>query len=204
MSSGVRFISELDLLIVTCFFGRNNLDILEKFCPVCKNKNQREALVCKYCGAPLESFFTEVGVTTKNIETQTGDPVKTAELPINEAAVPPGAIAVYIEDASDPAFVSSDEEFVIGRKKEETSETFLDLSIFGGYHLGISRRHALIRRVESGYELIDLCSTNRTWLNGEQLIPNQAYPLASGSQLRLARMRFFILYRSVPDAKKKV
>jgi pSer/pThr/pTyr-binding forkhead associated (FHA) protein len=180
------------------------LDNFERFCPVCKRKNERKAITCRHCGALLEDNRNEEGMTNKSTESQMLDTGKTAELTFNIAAVPLGAIAIYIEDAADPSFVSSDAEFVVGRKKEETSETYLDLSRFGGYHLGISRRHALIRRVERGYELIDLSSTNGTWLNGEQLVPNKPYPLDSGSQLRLARMNFFILYRSVPDTKKNI
>jgi len=59
----------------------------------------------------------------------------------------------------------------------------------------------MIRREVNGYEVIDLSSRNGTWLNDDQLIPNKPYSLASGSQLRLARMRLFVLYRTVAGVR---
>ena len=117
---------------------------------------------------------------------------------------PADGIAIYIAGAIKPVFVSSDKQFVIGRKiEEEVSEPILDLSEFGGFNMGISRRYVTIRRMETGYEIIDLASTNGTWLNDERLIPNKPYPLASGSQLRVGRMRFLVHYRSIPNSEKK-
>jgi pSer/pThr/pTyr-binding forkhead associated (FHA) protein len=50
--------------------------------------------------------------------------------------------------------------------------------------------------------VIDLSSRNGTWLNDDQLIPDKPYPFASGSQLRLARLRLFVLYRPVLEARQ--
>ena len=125
------------------------------------------------------------------------------ELLIDEALIPIGGIGLYLVGTSDPVFLSTEKEFVIGRKVEEegTTEAFLDLAKLGGYQMGLSKRHAMIQRAEHGYEIIDLSSRNGTWLDENQLIPNKPYPLASGSQLRLARMRLFVLHRSVLEAK---
>jgi len=180
-------------------FGRNALDA--KFCPICKNKNDREAIVCIHCGAALEADFTDAAGTTRTTETRTKGAKEFGELPINEESVPAGEIAIYVEGTSNYVFLYSDDEFVIGRKTEETSKAFLDLSKLGGYHLGLSRQHVMIRRIEHGYEVIDLSSSNGTWLNDKRLTPYKHYPLASGSQLRLARMRFLVLYRPVVPSK---
>ena len=59
----------------------------------------------------------------------------------------------------------------------------------------------MIRRTDEGYVLIDLASTNGSWLNDDRLAPNKPYPLPSGSQLRFGRMRLLILYN--PLKKKK-
>lgn len=177
------------------------MDISGKFCPVCKHKNEPEAIVCRYCGASLEDYLTNEARTTRSTGSQTDDTQKTGKLPVDKAVVPLDGIAIYVESISYPVFLYADEEFVIGRKVEETSEAFFDLTSLGGYRMGLSRRHVTIRRAEHGYEVIDLSSRNGTWLNGERLIPNKAYPLASGSQLRLARLRFFVLYRPVLETK---
>jgi pSer/pThr/pTyr-binding forkhead associated (FHA) protein len=185
--------------------GESILDISAKFCPVCKNKNDREAIICVHCGASLETYATD-SAATRTTDGQTTITEKIGELFLEEAMIPAKGIAFYVESTPKPIFSSSDEEFVIGRKVDgkETSGVFLDLSGFGGYHLGLSRRHAMIRRTKLGYDVIDLSSSNGTWLNDERLIPNVPYPLISGSELRLARMRLFLLYRSIPQTKKKV
>jgi hypothetical protein len=112
-----------------------------------------------------------------------------------EAAIPESGIAVYVEGESNPAYLSAKDEFILGRRVGTTSGPLLDLSPLGGYHMGLSRRHAVIRRTAEGYEVFDLGSVNGTWLNEERLVPHQAYPLPSGSHLRLGRMRLFVLYR---------
>lgn len=179
------------------------MDIYEKFCPVCKNKNEKDATVCRYCGAWLEAHPVEADGITRNAEPPTPDGEILREWPTSEAAVPANGIAIYLESVTKPVFLSSDQEFVIGRKTGETSGKLLDLSPFGGYHLGVSRRHVLLRRTDAGYDAIDLASSNGTWLNDERLIPNLPYPVVSGSQLRLARMRFFVLFRTVAETRQK-
>jgi pSer/pThr/pTyr-binding forkhead associated (FHA) protein len=94
-------------------------------------------------------------------------------------------------------------ELVIGRPSEATLEATLDLSDLNAAQMGVSRRHAKIRRTESGFEVIDLSSRNGTWLNAERLVPNKPYPFASGSQLRLGQMRLLVFYHPVPKETKK-
>ncbi|HLO17285.1 MAG TPA: FHA domain-containing protein [Anaerolineales bacterium] len=171
------------------------MNVSEKFCPVCKTKNELEATVCVHCGAALEDPFLDPGAKTKTTDMQAVTPEIIRDWSIDKAAVPEGGIAVYVEGEFTPAYIDSRGEFVVGRRVGTTSEALLDLAPLGGYHLGISRRHVVIRRTEHGYEVLDLGSVNGTWLNNERLLPHKAYPLASGSHLRLGRMRLFVLYR---------
>lgn len=45
---------------------------------------------------------------------------------------------------------------------------------------GVSRLHCEIVRMQDGYGIVDLGSTNGTRLNGEQLVPYKLYPLQEG------------------------
>lgn len=182
---------------------RRTLEISEKFCPVCKNKNERDALMCRHCGAALDQDLLDAIATTRNAGEQSEDPEKFKGWLLDPALIPRDGIAVYVAGTAKPVFVSSQGEFIIGRRMERSPEAFLDLSNLGGYLLGLSRRHAKIRRAGNGYEIIDLASTNGTWLNDEQLIPHQPYRLTSGAQLRLGRMRFIVLFRTVPETVKQ-
>ena len=172
----------------------------EKFCYICQNKNEPEALVCIHCGASLDKSKYS---TTQNAEIKINYSEKPKEFHIDEAVIPKKGIAVYFAETTKPFVVQTDKEFIIGRKVIETSEPMLDLSDFDGFKMGLSRRHAMIRQVESGYEIIDLSSTNGTWLNDERLVSYTPYPLPSGSRLRLSRIRLFVFYRTVLTGNKK-
>jgi hypothetical protein len=174
----------------------------ETICPVCKNKNELEAVVCRHCGAALHDPFLDPGAKTNDMPVLV--PERIRNWSFNEAAVPEGGIAVYVEGEFNPAYITSGREVVIGRKGETASDISFDLAPLGGYHLGLSRRHALIRRTEHACEVVDLGSVNGTWLNDERLVPHKAYPLSRGSHLRLGQMRLFVLYRPLAETQTNV
>lgn len=180
-----------------------SLDILEKFCPVCKNKNERTAFVCMYCGAQLEEDSSGIARTTRNTGGLFIDSTKIPDSIIDNKLIPEDGIAIYAAGTLKPYYLRTKKEFVIGRKAEETSESFLNLSDLDGFNMGLSRRHAMIRRTEAGYEVIDLSSTNGTWMNDERLVPQKPYQLKNGAQLRLGRLRLLIIHHSVVEASRK-
>ena len=174
-----------------------------KFCPICKNKNAYTASSCSYCGAVLEENLTYAGATTKDTGGLSSIPLDNLGSFVDMALIPQGGIGIYVAGALKPYYLDMDKDLIVGRKLEAASEAILDLSDLDGFNLGLSRRHAMLRRTESSYELTDLSSTNGTWLNNERLAPNKPYPFASGSQLRLGRMRLFVLYRHALEGIKK-
>jgi pSer/pThr/pTyr-binding forkhead associated (FHA) protein len=179
------------------------LNSSEKICPICKNKNEQEAAICRHCVAPLNTE-SRLRATTRNTEIKLNYSEKFEEINVDEKIIPASGIAVYFAGTTKAVEILTEKEFVIGRRViENTSESFLDLSDFDGFKMGLSRRHAMIRRTESEYEIIDLSSTNGTWLNDKRLVPYTPYPLPSGSQLRLSRIRLYIFHRLSFDRKKQ-
>lgn len=151
----------------------------------------------------LEDNHANKADTTKNTGEQLSGPIENGGSHIDFALIPEDGIGIYIEGIAKPYYLHIEKELIIGRKLDATSEAVLDLSDMDAFNLGLSRRHAMIRRKDSGYDLIDLASTNGTWLNSERLIPNKPYPFASGSQLRLGRMLLFVLYRYTLQGTKR-
>jgi hypothetical protein len=179
------------------------LEINEKFCPVCKNKNERNAVFCKHCGALLGYHPWDSSATTKDVTALKKGSTEIAEPSIDDDLIPEKGIAIYVAGASNPIYLDFDKELVFGRKSDKKfDDTLLDLTELGGYQMGLSRRHAMIRKAETGFEIIDLASTNGSWLNEEKLVPNKPYPLKSGAQLRFGRMRLVILYHPISKKKK--
>lgn len=117
---------------------------------------------------------------------------------IDEATIPVDGISFYILRLSKSLIMPGKvKSFFIGRNAQEDSTApILDLEDLEGFAMGISRRHALVRVNEQGYEVIDLSSRNGTWLDGQRLIPNKPYPLMSGSALRVGQERLLVRYRS--------
>jgi pSer/pThr/pTyr-binding forkhead associated (FHA) protein len=161
-----------------------------------------EAVICRHCGAPLNTE-SHLNATTRNTEIKINYSEKPEELQIDESIIPSDGISVYFEGTTKPVEIIKHPEFVIGRRVITTSEAFLDLSDFDGFKMGLSRRHAMIKRKDSGYEIIDLSSTNGTWMNDERLVPYAAYRLTSGSRLRLSRIRLVAYYRILPEGKEE-
>lgn len=174
-----------------------------KFCPICKQKNLRTATICSYCGAILEEHPTVEVTTIKNAGELASVPAGDLRPFIDFALIPEGGIGIYVAGALKPQYLAIDHELLIGRMMEASSESVLGLSDVDAYNMGLSRRHAIIRRIESRYEITDLSSTNGTWLNNERLIPNKPYPFASGSQIQVGRLRLFVIYHHALDVTKK-
>jgi len=171
-----------------------------KVCVVCKRKNEPSAKFCIYCGTPMEHTLATPAAT---------EPMKNCAMPemhppplisletIQRALKPPReGIAIYVENFAVPAEVQKENEFILGRKATvDGGEVVTDLAPYGAIENGVSRRHAKIRRANGGYEVIDLESTNGTWLNYKLLLPNQPYPLQSGGQIRLGRLQLVVMFQ---------
>jgi FHA domain-containing protein len=180
-----------------------DLNTSGKLCPICKNENLYAASVCRHCGALLEENPTNMVAITENTGGQSNAPVENLESFINDALIPEGGVGIHVVGAPRPFYMHIYKELIIGRPRDATLEAILDLSDLDAFNKGVSRRHAMIRRTESGYEVVDLASRNGTWLNAERLVANKPYPLASGSQLRIGQLRLLVIYHTVPRDTKK-
>ena len=173
------------------------MDTLERLCPVCRNKNEDSALVCAHCGAWLDGNPTRAVAIPENIAVQANVPLAHMDVPIDVSLIPADGLGIYVAGEVKPYFLHIYKELIIGRTLDATMEAVLDLSELNAVNMGVSRQHAIIRRTQTGFEVIDLSSSNGTWLNKERLVPNKPYPFASRSRLTIGRMQLLIIYRPV-------
>jgi hypothetical protein len=82
----------------------------------------------------------------------------------------------------------------IGRVDDESEDVDIDLTPYGGRERGVSRRHATLYRTQHTLSLVDLKSTNGTFLNGTRMTPHQPRLLREGDEVRLGNMRFHIYF----------
>ena len=174
-----------------------------KFCPVCKHKNEPGAMVCAYCGSSLE-FSQESPAIIQRVNRkgeETNVLPELTEEAFQKAIKPPKeGIAIYVKGYVAPVGVRKEREFTLGRLLTgDAVEAFVNLEPLSGYENGVSRRHALIRRTNHGYDILDLGSINGTWLNNKRLIPEKPYPLDNGAQIRLGWLQIFVIYQEMAD-----
>ncbi|QPC83231.1 FHA domain-containing protein [Phototrophicus methaneseepsis] len=88
-------------------------------------------------------------------------------------------------------------EMVIGRSDKVTDYApDIDLTQYGAYRLGLSRRHALVRRGQNTLELVDLGSRNGTYINDQALEAEQPQRLHDGDRVRLGNLTFRVAFES--------
>ncbi|MEW6580969.1 MAG: ATP-binding protein [Chloroflexota bacterium] len=81
-------------------------------------------------------------------------------------------------------------EVMLGRGEEGPGLVSLD--DFDADELGVSRLHVALRPTESQLFVVDLGSTNGTWINGRSIGVNTPFSLANGDLLTLGRLEFFV------------
>ncbi len=82
------------------------------------------------------------------------------------------------------------QDVIVGRS--DTTDNFsagLDLTQYGAYQLGLSRKHARIRRNGTQLELEDTGSRNGTFVNEQQLDPHVPYVVRDGDTVRFGNMK---------------
>lgn len=179
------------------------MDSMEIICLRCNQKNDAAALICVNCGASLEGGIpTNVvpppeSMDQESVDNKANSLAEYMGSVIDLKAIPEGGLGIRVAGERKPMYVQFEKELLLGRHTETSQESLLDLTILNAVDLGVSRRHALIRRTATGFEVIDLSSRNGTWLNTERLTPNQPYPLKSGSLLRLGHLQLLIMHQLV-------
>jgi hypothetical protein len=148
-----------------------------RFCPFCQGRNRADAVICEFCGKPLKFIF-EAQPSTLDVTGDTKSFVEDFRKKIEQVnrEVPAKGIAIYLFGLTHPIEVCLENEFVIGRLTEVTEEKVIDLTLYNAFTLGVSRRHLMVRRAGDGYEVIDLKSSNGTWVDGNVLCSNSRLP----------------------------
>lgn len=160
-------------------------------CPNCKHQELTGAFFCSECGMQL---VKTPGQTTQQIEIEPGN-MKTA--PISEQSLPDSTdnwISLHLVDSGQIIPVSGRTEFTLGRVSDrQPIMPDIDLTNHQAFDHGVSRLHAVIRRVDNQVTVMDLGSSNGTHLNGVRLTANVINPLNQGDLLALGKLKIQII-----------
>jgi pSer/pThr/pTyr-binding forkhead associated (FHA) protein len=98
-------------------------------------------------------------------------------------------LRIDVAETNAPLAITFSDHATIGRK--DPIADFIpeiDLTSYGAYQMGISRRHAIIKIVDKTLQVTDLGGRNGTYLNGVRVLPKQSALLNDGDELRLGRI----------------
>lgn len=174
--------------------------VFEKICPLCSTSNEPNAIICRHCGAHIE---LRPNVPTIRLADNSFEVTQEArEGGSGEYVTPPRGISLFLLNKGEPIALRMDQEFILGRAGETATSPMVDFTEYDGFGMGISRCHAMIRAVGEKYVLIDLNSSNGTWLDGRRLVPNKPYDLPNGTVIQLGRLKVIVSYLHPVSAKQ--
>ncbi len=166
-------------------------------CANCQHKNVTGAMFCAECGAQLDGIDTLItqAITDEQIvEELNKKPAKP------ELASTPGTswISLHLMDSGKILPLASRNEFTLGRLSEgQPIMPDIDLTPYQAYASGVSRLHAVVKRDANRVVVMDLGSSNGTYVNGRRINPHVEEPLSHGDILALGKLKIQVLLRNI-------
>lgn len=157
-------------------------------CAQCGHENEADSAVCAQCGASLNEAgqLGPEGATTRRVAMGTDSAIPrwgTASLGAKRQ------VLLHVRGYDQPLAVSIGGELELGRADVVTGRMpAIALDDYQAAELGVSRRHAALVLEDDALKIVDLGSSNATFLNGQKLIPGQLRILRDGDELRLGKL----------------
>jgi hypothetical protein len=139
-------------------------------CRRCGSRNREGELICQKCGVLLETPTTNRLSDVEGLASE----LKTKKLK---------QIAFEFDGWSQHISLQGVLSLLIGRglgMSGQDGEVVVDLFEISGHEKGVSRKHAMIAIEGPAAYLVDLDSTNGTYLNGVRLPPQHQHRVRTG------------------------
>ncbi len=164
-------------------------------CSNCKHTNMAGAMFCSECGTQLtgtDSLVTQ-HISTSQVQETVSEPAKKSALPVinlNNWAT------LHLLDTGQVLPLTDRNEFTLGRIGEgQPIMPDIDLSPYQAYASGVSRLHAVLKRDAKRVMIMDLGSSNGTFVNGKRLNPNIDQPINNGDIIALGKLKIQVLLK---------
>jgi hypothetical protein len=164
-------------------------------CPNCKHDNLDGTVFCSECGTQLTGIDPIVtqNISEDQLENITQELQGTNVLPKDSAAW----AALHLTDSGQILPLSERNEFTLGRVSDaQPIMPDIDLTPFQAYACGVSRLHAVLRKEGNLVYVMDLGSSNGTYLNGVRLKPNASQAINHGDILSLGKLKIQVLLKN--------
>jgi len=167
-------------------------------CKNCNHENIPGTLFCTECGAQLES--TDEAISTKTVDQdQIVQDIKEAPPQAEPPSSPLNSwLSLHLMDSSTVLPLPPNRnEYTMGRLSEgQPILPDVDLMPYQAYAAGVSRLHAVIKRMEGHVYIMDLGSSNGTYLNGRRINPHTEEVIRHGDVFALGKLKIQALIRS--------
>ncbi len=154
-------------------------------CPNCKHQEADGAIFCSECGMQLIQYSPGETQRFNTATSELGGP------PLLDPSVEsPAWISLHLLDSGQILPISDRVEFTMGRTSEnQPIMPDIDLAPFKAFDNGVSRLHAVIRNISGKIIIMDLGSSNGTYINGTRIVPNIEQPLRHGDIVALGKLK---------------
>jgi FHA domain/zinc-ribbon domain len=162
-------------------------------CPNCQHNNLDGTVFCSECGMQLSGLQP---IVTQNIS---ADKIPTLERRKtgNLSKDLDSWASLHLLDSGQILPLGDRTEFTLGRVSEaQPIMPDIDLTPYQAYANGVSRLHAVLKREGKRVFVMDLGSSNGTYLNGKRLAPNVDQTLNHGDMLALGKLKIQILLKT--------
>jgi hypothetical protein len=162
-------------------------------CPNCQHKEMSGAIYCSKCGAQL------IDMTIATHKIHTAEARLEAERQPGPTTPPPQRqlqswISLNMIETGQILPLADRTEFTLGRSAEgQPIVPDVDLSPYNAYANGVSRLHAVIKLIQDQIVLVDLGSSNGTYLNGNRLLPYDETSVSHGDVVYLGKLKIQLL-----------
>lgn len=98
-------------------------------------------------------------------------------------------IVYFVLPNGDEHPVDVSKDVTVGRvPSSDDPPVTIDLEPFDGHDLGVSRQHAMLKRINDNLILVDLGSSNGTFVNGHRAEPGDRYYIMDGDTISFGRI----------------
>lgn len=162
-------------------------------CPNCQHKEISGALFCSNCATqlvyPKSNKTQEISASeAKSGSIQNLQAPSTPQVRLNSWA------SLHMVESGQFLSLADRNEFTLGRISEGQSILpDVDLTAYNAYSNGVSRLHCVIKRIELKSIVMDLGSSNGTYLNGTRIPPHTETPLNHGDVIGLGKLKIQVL-----------
>jgi hypothetical protein len=162
-------------------------------CPNCQHNEINGAIYCSKCGgqlveARMVTHKIETTETLKDVEKNSGKYPPLPQMPLQSW------ISLHIIENGQILPLADRTEFTLGRTAEgQPIVPDVDLTAYNAYANGVSRLHAAIKLVNNRVVVVDLGSSNGTYLNGVRLSPYIEAPVSHGDLVYLGKLKIQVL-----------